>query len=482
LVAVFFLSTVALLSWFAFRPNYVPVFSNQTSASLGELSKKLDELKIPNEVGTDAISVPEQYINEARMKLAMAGLPDSGAPGYSIFDNQTLGMTENEFNVRYKQLVEGSIQNAIQTISGVRAAKVNIVPGEKKLFVQQAQQDAKASVVLQLAPGVKLTNEQVTGMINLVANSVQGLTAKNVSIVDQSGNRLVDETGTAIAEGVSSTVSKQQQIQNQVETEARDRIRNSLEKLVGSGNAEVIVHAKVDFDQRWWPTKKYEPVVNGDGAVISSHTATEESEGTTAGGAAGTQPNDVNAQPTYPTATGGNSTSAKKEQTLNKEWNSVVENGESSPYKVTQYTVSVLLNDPTLEENVNRKEQIKQFVSTAVGTTNDGAAETLITVAGMAFQPVADPFADAETAFWQQPWFIALVAVALVLLGGLIYALSRRRKQAEVPVLDTPSPRVEIPTVVEESENQRMRKQLEKLASQKPEDFVNLLRTWLVEE
>jgi len=478
LVGVFFVVTVALLSWFALRPNYVSAFSNQTSATLGEISAKLDELNIPYELGADSISVPEQYVNEARMKVAMTGLPQTGAPGYSIFDESTFGMTENEFGVRNKQALEGEIQNSIQTLKGVRSAKVNIVLSEKKLFVQQQQQDAKASVVLLLEPGVKMNNDQVGGILNLVSHSVPGLLASNVSIMDQNGTRLVDEEGVAIADGGSTALSKQQQIQNQVETETRNRIRNSLEKLVGTGNAEVIVHAKVDFDQRSWTNKELKPVVGGDGATISSQKSSEESEGTTAGGPAGTPNNDVNAQPTYPTNAGGNSTSAKQNETVNKEWNTYVENGETAPYKVSEYTVSVLLNDPNLTDE--RRDQIKQFVSTAVGSTNDGAADPLITVAGMPFQQP-----DALTAsggFWMEPWFLAAVAVAMVLIGGAVYALSRRRKQAEVPVMEAPTPRMEIPSITEESENQRMRKQLEKLAAQKPEEFVNLLRTWLVEE
>ena len=94
-VGIFFVLTVALLSWFALRPNYVVLLANQTPASLGEVSTKLDELKIPYQVSSDSISVPEADVNDARMKLAMAGLPQSGASGYGVFDNSAFGMTEN---------------------------------------------------------------------------------------------------------------------------------------------------------------------------------------------------------------------------------------------------------------------------------------------------------------------------------------------------------------------------------------------------
>lgn len=479
LVGVFFILTVSLLSWFALRPNYVVVFANQTPASLGELSSKLDELKIPNQVGSDTISVPEKYQHEARMKLAMDGLPQSATPGYSVFDQSGLGMTEKEFDVRYQQATEGNIANAIQTIKGVQEAKVSVVQAEKKLFVSQAKQDAKASVLLSLAPGVALTTDQIGGIQQLVAHSVQGLLPQNVAIVDQNGTRLVDDQGEALAGvGTDGKLSKQQQIQIQVEQEATKKIRNALERIVGLNNVAVVVHADVDFDQKTWTDKKLTPPIEGStsGGVISNREVSEETEGTQGGGAAGQQQNNNNQQQ-YPAGTQGNQSSSKKDNTTNYEWNTYVENGETSLYRVGAYTVSVLLNDPNLTQA--KKDEITNFVSTSIGRKNDGTANDVITVTGQAFVAPENPF--ASDSFYQQPWFLGALAAALVLLGGGAYALTRRRKQTDVPVLETPTTR-EVAVAMEESESQKMKKQLEKLANQKPEEFVNLLRTWLVEE
>ncbi|MGB8954381.1 MAG: flagellar basal-body MS-ring/collar protein FliF [Tumebacillaceae bacterium] len=480
-VGIFFVLTVALLSWFALRPNYVVLLANQTPASLGEVSTKLDELKVPYQVSSDSISVPEANVNDARMKLAMAGLPQSGASGYGVFDNSSFGMTENEFNVRYKQAIEGEIKNSIQTLKGVQEARVNVVPEEKKTFVTDQENNAKASIVLLLEPGVKLTDDQIIGIQNLVSHSVRGLSSANVSIVDQNGTRLVDEQGQALAGGLGNgQISKQQQIQNQVENDVRNRIRNSLERLVGLGNVDVIVHAKLNFEQKKWTEQTLSPPIKGSdtGAVISERNTSEETEGTQgANGVPGQQTNATGTPPTYQQGATGTSSSTKKDNTANYEWNKRVENGESAPYTVDQYTVSVLLDYPNFDQTV--ETQIKQFVSTAIGQFNDGSADPQITVANAKFQTPSNPF--DTTAFYKQPWFLGVAAAALVLLGGGVYALSRRRKVAEVPVQEPPRI-TEVQTVVEESESQKMRKQLEKLASQKPEEFVNLLRTWLVEE
>ncbi|MGZ4134441.1 MAG: flagellar basal-body MS-ring/collar protein FliF, partial [Tumebacillaceae bacterium] len=262
IVGTFFVLTVALLSWFALRPNYVVVFQNQTPASIGAISQKLDELKIPHQDTDTSISVPEQYKTQAHVQMAMAGLPQTGTGGYGVFDKSSLGMTQDEFNVRYKQALEGNIQDDIQAFQGVNQAKVNIVMPDKQLFVTEQQNDGKASVVVVLDPGYKLSNEQVNGIQQLVSHSVPGVLPTSVSIVDQNGARLVDDKGEAVADG-GTGLTKQQKIQNEVEGALTNKLRDALERLEGLDNVNVIVHADIDFNQTTWTNKTLTSPVPG---------------------------------------------------------------------------------------------------------------------------------------------------------------------------------------------------------------------------
>jgi flagellar M-ring protein FliF len=62
--------------------------------------------------------------------------------------------------------------------------------------------------------------------------------------------------------------------------------------------------------------------------------------------------------------------------------------------------------------------------------------------------------------------------------------LYRRRKTVQEAAELAAMPRVEMPTIDIDnvSSESQVRKQLESLAKRKPDDFVNLLRTWLVDE
>ena len=85
-------------------------------------------------------------------------------------------------------------------------------------------------------------------------------------------------------------------------------------------------------------------------------------------------------------------------------------------------------------------------------------------------------------------WVYIVGGIGLVLLIALLILLWRRRTEEEEVeeeegVLEQPMVQ-EIPDIREEHETESTmrRKQLEKLAKEKPDEFAKLLRTWLSEE
>lgn len=81
-------------------------------------------------------------------------------------------------------------------------------------------------------------------------------------------------------------------------------------------------------------------------------------------------------------------------------------------------------------------------------------------------------------------WGIGIAALAL-LAGGAFFFIRRRKQQQDLLEEDIPlPPTTEFPSINLESvtNESQVRKQLETLAKKKPDEFVNLLRTWLAEE
>jgi flagellar M-ring protein FliF len=76
----------------------------------------------------------------------------------------------------------------------------------------------------------------------------------------------------------------------------------------------------------------------------------------------------------------------------------------------------------------------------------------------------------------------------MALIVGSWMIVARRKKAArlaaEAEAAEAANKGIELPTIDMENvtTDSQVRKQLESLAKKKPEEFVNLLRTWLVDE
>ena len=82
--------------------------------------------------------------------------------------------------------------------------------------------------------------------------------------------------------------------------------------------------------------------------------------------------------------------------------------------------------------------------------------------------------------------YIGIGILALIVAAVVGFIFSRRRKTAEAQALAemAVSTKAEFPTLDfdQVGNDSQVRKQLEQLAKKKPDEFVNLLRTWLVDE
>ncbi len=260
LVIFTFLGLISLMVWSKSTPagnTMHPLYSNleidDAAAVAEQLQKSNIKFKAENEGRT--ILVDKDKIYQARMALAKAGLPKSHGVGYELFDKTNLGMTDFVQKVNARRALEGELQRTIEGLEEVKSARVHIVVPEPTIFLDN-QKDAKASVVVRMAPGRELAKEQIRGITFLVSSSVDGLRPQNISIIDFEGKLLSnpfcgDETAMASSQNM--------EIQQNVEKYLAAKADQILSEVLGPSKAKVKVSVLMDFDKAEKTIEKYDP-------------------------------------------------------------------------------------------------------------------------------------------------------------------------------------------------------------------------------
>ena len=118
------------------------------------------------------------------MKLASEGVLGNNSRGYELLQNQGFGATSFDKQVNYQIALEGELERSISAITGVSFARVHLVIPPKTYYTVGDNAIPKASVMISLATGAQITQEQVKGIVELISGAVQGLEPKNVRVVD----------------------------------------------------------------------------------------------------------------------------------------------------------------------------------------------------------------------------------------------------------------------------------------------------------
>lgn len=259
---------VALIS-FVNRPSYAMLFSNVNEQDAAKIVEKLKEKAVPYQLenGGKSILIPKEQVYDMRLSLAGEGLPQSSIIGYELFDRTNLGVSDFVQKINYRRALEGELARTILQIDEVEAARVHLVVPEKALF-KEDEKPATASVVLKLKSGQPLRPESVKGISHLIASSIEGLDASNVTIVDSRGVLLSDTKSNSVA----ATTSSQYDLEHQVETYLASKAQSLLESVVGPGNALVQVTADLDFRQVEQTLEQYDP----ENTAIRSEQVQEE--------------------------------------------------------------------------------------------------------------------------------------------------------------------------------------------------------------
>ncbi|MCU6707099.1 flagellar basal-body MS-ring/collar protein FliF [Paenibacillus sp. J5C_2022] len=489
------LIAIILLTIVFTRTEYEIAFQNLDATDSAAVMGYLDASGIPYELSAagTSISVPSKDAARVKVEAGSQGLVQNGSIGFDIFNAKTsqLGTTENEFNVIYQNALNGEVQKLLNSLEGVESSKVLINSPEESVFLTpEDAKKASAAIVMQFKPGYRPSQMEIDGYYNLVSATVADLAIDDITISSRQNVLVPSHEGNTI-KGSSEIVEMQFQIQRKFETDLKSNIMQFLGPLVGPDNLVVSVSSSMNFDKKRSEENLVKPLDNNNnnGIVISEEIQSSSSTGSSGavGGVAGTGETDI---PSYQAGGQDQSTSESNSQIRNYEVNRINNSIESSPYLLKDLSISVGIQAEQLADEADR-ESIMNYLTTLVRSqlADSGQEVNDDLLINKKVSLIARDFADSGESSTaggiSLPWAIGIGAAALALIGGLGIMLVRRRKKEEPEEyeMETPS-QVEYPTLDLESVNNdsQARKNLETLAKRKPDEFVNLLRTWLVDE
>ena len=263
--------------------NMSMLYGDLSISDSADIAANLDGLGVPYQIQQNgaAIFVPSDQVDRLRLTMAQEGLPSGGNLGYELFDEgDGFGTTSFVQNINRVRALEGELARTITTIDRVRSARVHLVLPERQLFSQETQQ-ATASVVLSLR-GNGLSGQQAAGIQQLVSFAVPQLAPENVSVIDDRGNVLAQNTSQDDAGLLRSSAEDRRRAE---EARLSGEIEQMLSRSLGAGRVMARVSMEMDFDRVEVTAETYDP--EGQVARSSQFVQTEE---TSSDGEAGIDP------------------------------------------------------------------------------------------------------------------------------------------------------------------------------------------------
>lgn len=189
-----------------------------------------------------------------------------------------MGTSRQVEAARLRRMQELDLARTIAELRPVRAARVHLALPERTAFVRDTE-PPRASVVLELAPGLALDPAQVRAIVSMVAAAVSDMPRGNVSVVDQIGTLLTASETDPFEEEASRQLAHQRRM----ERVYRERVMALLTPMVGAGNAAVEVTLEMDFSRSEVTNEQFSP----NTALRSEQSTQSQSTGATAGGIPG---------------------------------------------------------------------------------------------------------------------------------------------------------------------------------------------------
>lgn len=480
----------------------------------------------------------EKTARRIRTLLSVEGLAPSNYDPFAEFYNRSWSTTDAEQNVRRKNAISAALKQHLESLSDIDVAFVTLVLPDKALFASE-QNPVTASIAIRPSRTSDILSDRrkVKGIQDYILKAVEGLSAENLTIIDQNGHILNDFEGMAESDRVS-IIEKQQKLIRKMEAQLEAKVLAALQNNYTSDRiTDVIAHYEMDMSEKNSDSTIYSPIQirpdnpdtpyddseYRDTLPISQQTVTKEWQGT---GYNPEGPAGVEGQtpPVYSDVSNviGKSTETGVSQNNVINTTHITEKVAPQPGRITISAnidgVWKLKKDPKTHEYIINEEdgslvreytpispedlaEIKEFVEAAVGFNK--SRNDVVTITNIPIDHTQE-FREFDEAYFKKlqtrrTVLLVLVAVAVVLIGFILFRIiskeiERRRRAREEELLRQQQlareqalweAKDEAQTVtmsVEESRRAELQENAINMAKEHPEDVAMLIRTWLMEE
>lgn len=491
-MGVLFLSIILFVSIFTYftqKVNYATLFRNLEIQDAGNIVNDLEIKKIKYKLensGKD-ILIDEKIIDKYRLQLAMDGMMPENSTGFEIFDNVGLMATDDDRKIMYQRALTGELQRSIMSLEVINSAKVHLMLPQKSIF-DINDREASASVIVDLKPNQKVSNDMILGIAALVSGAVDNLPEQNIQIIDSKGNLLSSILQQNDNLNTLDVMSRYQTIRDEFEQKIESNLYDLLGSAYGKDKIKVSVYADLDFDSEESTLITYDnPVIRSDHLTISGNDV-DVSQVT--GGSI-----DDNISNVVGGKVGDGST---YERITNNELSTQTKNIIKSPGKVNKLTTSVIY-DGNLSADALSK--IQSIVATATGYDSDRG--DLISIEGVVFDKSYEKKLQEEldavrlddannTGIKGLSKYIpnALRGLGIIILITLIIAVLSNKKKSTKKDIVYNAPNInnmdigeifngnidELEVKTDENQSKAL-----KYAKENPETTAELIKTWIKE-
>ncbi|MBO93377.1 MAG: flagellar M-ring protein FliF [Opitutales bacterium] len=439
-------AAIAFLSYSSGGSSLVPLVRDVAPDEMPKVVKVIEDSQVEYEIDPSGttVSVPQEHASKLRMALASKGMPSTGQVGFEIFDEGGFGISDFVQRTNYVRALQGELARTISSLDEVKSARVMVVQPQNELILSDDPNDRPSASVFVNTGGNMLEKKTVSAIQFLVSNSVKGVSRERVSVMDNQGNTLSDDSSTS---GFASSASGHMKVREGHEKRLEKKIETMLTRIVGPQNVVARVSVNLEHSSKTHLHEKFDPegqvprtVTKDKDEAITVESAPNQT-GTGASANTPNLPQDASAVQSLESRSEETRESTATDFEISRELTETVD--EPGDIKGISAAVLIALKEEGPREAAEM-EKITTAVRNSIGaglSTNDTLS---ISVAEVTFQPFMGAAGETLTNvqdFFEEWGSLLKNVVGIVIAVGIFLVFLRMLKKfkptaTEVEVLD----------------------------------------------